>query len=381
MGAFSSDFTTAAGKTARPWKTTKVYTEALNWVKSGDRVIDYGSGPYQTIRPAVENLGATYVPFDRYGDIGSVADLSNADVVMGSNVLNVAVKADDSRAAYDAMLTEMISALKPGGVLVVNMPSSGPSADWMSPAQLKTDLQTLMTDVIRKGQVVVARKAGNGITEVTLKQLRLGIDGLRKERSKPVICRLVSLSDDGVVSFYSSSVTVWPGKRDAYVNHIRLMDWKPALEAQGLTYQERANLAVFGDVKVSCSCGSFLYHGFKYILTQLDALFPAADWEGTTGQENRFPKVRNKNLTGVVCKHLDTVLYVLTMSVSVISSLMKKKVESGNISVNVELPDEPETDDIEPEAEETTEETPPEDDTESDDEDEEIEDEDENNRP
>lgn len=52
--------------------------------------------------------------------------------------------------------------------------------------------------------------------------------------------------------------------------------------------------------KISCTCPAFLYWGFKYILTQRgDVLGPG---------ENRYPKVRNPDLFGIVCKHLWLVL-------------------------------------------------------------------------
>ena len=91
------------------------------------------------------------------------------------------------------------------------------------------------------------------IDEATLKQLRTGIDPLTLRRADPVVSRLVSLSPDGVLTFYSSSITVWPGKREAYVEHVQMVDWEDALAYDG-TFMDRANLALFGDLKVSCSC-------------------------------------------------------------------------------------------------------------------------------
>ena len=142
-----NDFVTKAGKTARPWKTTQVYNTALKAVvKQGDKVLDYGSGPYQHVKQHIENLGATYFPYDSYGNIGTLT--KNNDVVMGSNVLNVAVYSDDPVKAYNNSLDEMKSALSPTGTLIVNMPTSGPKADWMSPTQLKEDLIKRFREVL-----------------------------------------------------------------------------------------------------------------------------------------------------------------------------------------------------------------------------------------
>jgi hypothetical protein len=160
-------FAKAAGKTARPWKSTVTYNAAQKIIKMGDRVLDYGSGPFQKVAPKVKDIGATYVPFDRYapeGMIGKMTDLSGNDVVMGSNVLNTAVKAGELlqgeaaasaiEGAYYGALNEMTGALKPTGKLVVNMPTSGPRADWMSPARLRKDLETRFGKVEKVGPEV-----------------------------------------------------------------------------------------------------------------------------------------------------------------------------------------------------------------------------------
>jgi hypothetical protein len=157
QSGITDEFSEAAGKTARPWKTTAVYKESLKHIKAGDRVVDYGSGPYQYVKDSITGAGAEYVPFDRFGGIGSIDDLRDADVVMGSNVLNTATYSPDPQAAYSQAIREMAAAMKPGASLVVNMPGSGPRAEWMSPSRLKDDLGELFDDVTRKGDVVVAR--------------------------------------------------------------------------------------------------------------------------------------------------------------------------------------------------------------------------------
>lgn len=148
----------AAGATARPWKMTTTYRQALdNVIKTGDKVVDYGSGPYQNVKPHVEGKGATYTAFDRFGGIGSLEDIKDADVVMGSNVLNTAVYAENPERAYNDALNEMADAMKGTATLVVNMPTSGPMAKWMTPARLEADLKQMFTNVTRKGEVMTAQ--------------------------------------------------------------------------------------------------------------------------------------------------------------------------------------------------------------------------------
>tara|TARA_R110002126_G_C10424893_1_gene497682 strand:+ start:1041 stop:1547 length:507 start_codon:yes stop_codon:yes gene_type:complete len=144
------DAITIKGKTARPWKSTSVYKAALDGIiQPGDRVLDYGSGPekYQKVKQHIINLGAEYYPYDSFNNIGSL--VGGNDVVMGSNVLNTQVYEDDPLKAYNNALDEMKDALSPTGTLVVNMPSNGPMADWMTPAQLNMDLMDRFNNVQR----------------------------------------------------------------------------------------------------------------------------------------------------------------------------------------------------------------------------------------
>ena len=191
------------------------------------------------------------------------------------------------------------------------------------------------------------------LREITMRQLRIGVDGKILKRAEPVVSRLVSLSPDGVATFFSSSITTWPGKRDAWTQHVQMLGWDEALSMEKeATFMDRANIAIFGDVKVSCDDPSFLYAGYRYILTQLGALYePGADWEGNTGPEERYPKVRNPNVEGVVCKHLSNALYIMTMGVAKVASLMKEMVRTGDLELRI-----PPEKEVEPETPESGEE-------------------------
>lgn len=50
------------------------------------------------------------------------------------------------------------------------------------------------------------------------------------------------------------------------------------------------------DVKVACTCPAYQYWGSHYILDQMDTALPPP--------ENRYPKVRDNELSHTVCKHL-----------------------------------------------------------------------------
>lgn len=78
------------------------------------------------------------------------------------------------------------------------------------------------------------------------------------------------------------------------------------------------------DIKVFCSCPSWIYGGYKYMATQLD--YNAGD------PENRFPKIKNKNLKGSVCKHLYLTLKYLPNNITSFQRDFSKYVKSLDIN-------------------------------------------------
>lgn len=64
------------------------------------------------------------------------------------------------------------------------------------------------------------------------------------------------------------------------------------------------NMAIMqGDIRCSCTCPSWIYSGAKYIGTQLGYAYG--------GKETRFPRIKNPQLKGSICKHLFVVLKAL----------------------------------------------------------------------
>ena len=155
----SPEEATAMAATARKWGgRQKVYRAVESIVRQGDSVLDYGSGKLMEGRAAVVDRGGEYTPHDPYQ--GIQGDLSRAyDVVMASNVMNVQTKAEDAEGEYNRVLDELSGRVSETGTLVVNMPHSGPRADWMSPARLEADLKTRFKNVTRQGEVVYASNA------------------------------------------------------------------------------------------------------------------------------------------------------------------------------------------------------------------------------
>ena len=172
------------------------------------------------------------------------------------------------------------------------------------------------------------------INEFTVNDLKKDFKGSSRphaglvDRSKAVDVKLIDISNDGVMKWTAKAVTT--SGVDRWDQIVVLKDWEEALNMEDLNFSERANLAVFGDLEITCSDPSFLFWGYKYIATQLD-------YNEGKG-ENRAPKVRNPNEEGVACKHLIAVLKALPFHISDVASKMKSlKKESFENMIDVLL--------------------------------------------
>ena len=73
-----------------------------------------------------------------------------------------------------------------------------------------------------------------------------------------------------------------------------------------IPFEDAIDYAInFADVHIRCNCPAQTFFGYNYIDTELKMLYGIP-------KENRFPIIRNPNLKGVMCKHIDVVLrYIL----------------------------------------------------------------------
>lgn len=102
-----------------------------------------------------------------------------------------------------------------------------------------------------------------------------------------------------------------------YANLVQFSDWEEIGQKEGFDAREKANLMLwYSNVKLHCSCPSFLYWGYQAILSVLDsAIFP----------EERKPVVRNPHERGIVCKHGNKLLQVLPFQSGRIASEIKSQ--------------------------------------------------------
>ena len=151
------------------------------------------------------------------------------------------------------------------------------------------------------------------LNEATGKELLKNADYARKQRAKKLTTRYAGVTNsNGWIRFVTNSQYT-PGKK--YIQYVKLAEAKDMKYFKDFNKRDIVRLFLSGDLQVYCSCPDFKYHGFKYMGYQMGyGLF----------KENRFPKVRNPNLEGSVCKHLICVLSVLGTNWTSIAKDMQK---------------------------------------------------------
>lgn len=130
-----------------------------------------------------------------------------------------------------------------------------------------------------------------------------------KERIKGYVIKFTGMSlDPSKNECVATFSTVAPGHTNQLV-YIQLEDFWEMFNAnqeseRPLSVASLLNLVIMnGDIKIYCTCPSWIYGGYKYMASQLDYAF--------YDTELRFPKVRNPKLQGTLCKHAYIVLKAL----------------------------------------------------------------------
>ena len=98
---------------------------------------------------------------------------------------------------------------------------------------------------------------------------------------------------------------------------VKFDEWEEIGQDQSINYLERARMLLWvGNVRLHCSDPSFLYWGFQWILTQMDAAIEPETME---------PVRNNPGHRGIVCKHLNRVLRVLPFYAPDIAKEMRRQ--------------------------------------------------------
>jgi hypothetical protein len=145
--------------------------------------------------------------------------------------------------------------------------------------------------------------------EATYKQITALIDeDFLQQRARASVLKGVRLSninsETGEMTFMvRSSEFDKPrsaGQNKFYANTVKFKEWADVVDEEDLKPIERARLLMYdGNLELNCTCPSFLYHGYRYLLTKHNAsIFP----------EPRPPVERNPQQRGIVCKHMNRVI-------------------------------------------------------------------------
>lgn len=156
------------------------------------------------------------------------------------------------------------------------------------------------------------------ITEVTAAELLKQDDPnfLRKfVRVKQIQAKFVGFRSRAILKFVTNSGS----GSGSYVQLIKIKGvdkfWK---DFSKKPFQRVRQALKVGEVQVSCTCPSFGFWGFRYILSRVDKL--AAQGR----REFRRPDVRNPGRKGTTCKHLYRVLQVLPFNAGKITKEGKR---------------------------------------------------------
>ena len=103
--------------------------------------------------------------------------------------------------------------------------------------------------------------------------------------------------------------------RTYYNVYVLFEDFYCIAKDKDINFEDAIDYAInFSDIHIRCTCPAELYWGFRYLGTQMKFLYGIP-------RENRFPKIRNPNLKGTICKHEDAVLQYVLRNKDLISKM------------------------------------------------------------
>lgn len=186
---------------------------------------------------------------------------------------------------------------------------------------LHDDLDRYSEDFITEAQSLAWRsskkKYGTDkivpINEASYKELIRMSERARKERAKKLKTEYAGVTQvRGWIKFRTKSQYT-PSK--IYTQYIKLNEAKDINKFKEFQRKDIVKLLVEGDISVFCDCPDFLYKGYKFQAYHLDyGIF----------REDRFPKIRNPNLEGALCKHLLAVMTIYPKCFNKIAKDMTK---------------------------------------------------------
>lgn len=157
------------------------------------------------------------------------------------------------------------------------------------------------------------------LNEATYKEIASLIDGnflSQKVRADALNGIQLQGFDDNIMRFVINS-SEYQTNRIRYQCSVKFDEWDEVLQDGEFNNNERARMLLWiGNIRLHCTCPSFLYHGYQYLLGAIDAsIYP----------EERKPQSQNPDERGIVCKHLNRILRVLPFYSGNIAAEMKRQ--------------------------------------------------------
>jgi hypothetical protein len=154
------------------------------------------------------------------------------------------------------------------------------------------------------------------LNEITAKDMRHIIDpsDLPHRDYAPLLKSVKYVETrENIMKFFVQS----PTKINKWNFYVQFVEWNAQVADTSINAVEAARLLYWaGNIRVHCGCPSFLFWGYEYILTQLDAAMVP---------EVRFPHIRNPQLKGILCKHGRRVIMVLGAHLGDIAQAIKQQ--------------------------------------------------------
>jgi hypothetical protein len=157
------------------------------------------------------------------------------------------------------------------------------------------------------------------LNEATYKELAGMIDGnfLSQKVRSDALDGIRLLGFEGNIMRFRINSSEFAQNRIQYQCSVQFDDWDEVGPDPDLNYAEKARLLLWvGNIRLHCTDPSYLYWGYNYLLTVLDAaIYP----------EERKPVIRNPQERGIVCKHLNRILRVLPFYSGKIAAELKSQ--------------------------------------------------------
>lgn len=168
--------------------------------------------------------------------------------------------------------------------------------------------------VWRKSQIRedIRKESFQPINEATYKELLSMAERKRVKRASLMSTKYLGVtSSRGWIKFTTESQRI---KGKYYTQYIKLAEANDIKYFKEFNVRQITRLFISGDIQVSCTCPDMRYR-YRYMAYNLGYGIQ---------KETRFPKIRNPQLEGSVCKHLIVVLKVIQMNWSKIARDMGK---------------------------------------------------------